>query len=402
MVIPNKTDSVEKLSSKRIISKISGEKKGPTIVFFSGIHGNEKAGVVALKETLSRIDAKDIQGTVYGILGNLKAIEHCQRYIKTDLNRLWTTENLKILKSKEKLNSEEQEQKELLYFLKHILSNNKEPIYFIDLHTTSSKTLPFITINDALINRKFSNQFPVPIVLGIEEYLEGPLLSYINELGYVSLGFESGQHEDAEAIENAKAFVNLALVYSGVIKKERIAFSDCFNQLKKAANNISSVFEIVHLHRVTSKDSFKMINGFSSFQKINKGTEIATYNNEIIISDYKAKIFMPLYQKMGSEGFFLIRKIAPFVLNISATIRKLKLDKLLVLLPGISWESKEKHVLKVNLKTTKFMAKQVFHLFGYRSQQEGEAHLKLYSRERKAKVSMYDNTGWYKKRALFK
>ena len=42
-----------------------------------------------------------------------------------------------------------------------------------------------------------------PIVLGIEEYLQGPLLSYINTLGYVSLGFESGQHDNKQAILKA-------------------------------------------------------------------------------------------------------------------------------------------------------------------------------------------------------
>jgi hypothetical protein len=46
-------------------------------------------------------------------------------------------------------------------------------------------SLPFITINDALINLKFSNCSPISIVLEIEEYLEGPILNYLNSLGYV-------------------------------------------------------------------------------------------------------------------------------------------------------------------------------------------------------------------------
>lgn len=73
--------------------------------------------------------------------------------------------------------------------LEDIINSNFGPFYFIDFHTTLSKTLPFITINDVVIDRKFSKFFLVPIALGIEEYLNGPLLSYINELGYVSLGF---------------------------------------------------------------------------------------------------------------------------------------------------------------------------------------------------------------------
>ena len=402
MKLTQRSDAIEPMSNERIIAKIEGKTIGPTIIFFSGIHGNETAGVLALKETLSKINEKDVCGTIYGVIGNLTALEQKQRYIEADLNRIWTTENLKKIKKKEIKNSEEKELIVLFRLLNEILKTNIGPFYFIDLHTTSSETLPFITINDALINRKFSNQFPVPIVLGIEEYLNGPLLSYINKLGYVSLGFESGQHDDVEAVVNARAFVNLALFYSGVLKKENIHFSYCFNQLKSAANNISSVFEIVHLHSINQADSFRMINGFKSFQQIKKGTKLAVSNNITIKSDYNAKIFMPLYQKMGNEGFFIIRKIPPVFLNFSAVLRKLKGDGLLVLLPGISWENKKKHVLKVNLKTAKFMAKQVFHLFGYRSQQEDETHLKLFGRERTSKVEMYNKTDWYKKRALFK
>jgi len=395
-------ETKETMLNKRIIVKIEGEKTGPTVVFFSGIHGNETAGVLALKETLTKINHTDVNGTVYGVIGNIKALEQNQRYVETDLNRIWTTENLKKLKTKKDINSEEQELKDLFMLLSEILKTNKGPFYFIDLHTTSSGTLPFITINDALINRKFSNQFPVPIVLGIEEYLNGPLLSYINELGYVSLGFESGQHDDIEAVVNAKAFVYLTLCFSGVIIKENSRFFKCFNQLNSAANNVSNVFEIVHLHSIKIDDSFKMLNGFKSFQKIKKGNELATSNNIKIKSEYRGRIFMPLYQEKGNEGFFIIKKIQPLFLNVSAVLRKIKGDALLVLLPGVSWENKEKHVLKVNLKTAKYLAKQIFHLFGYRNKQEEGTHLKLFGRERTSRVEMYNKTDWYKKRALFK
>ncbi|MGK0308675.1 MAG: hypothetical protein ACI8RP_001640 [Urechidicola sp.] len=97
---------------------------------------------------------------------------------------------LNAIKNKEYLNQEEQE--ELMYEIKQLLASTKSAICFIDLYTMFIKSLPFITINDALINRKFSSCFSVPIVLGIEEYLEVPLLAHLNTLGYVSIGFEPG------------------------------------------------------------------------------------------------------------------------------------------------------------------------------------------------------------------
>ncbi len=380
----------------RIIGTIQGDLPGPTLVIFGGIHGNETSGIFALKSILESINNTNIKGTIYAISGNLKALEQHQRFIDKDLNRYWTKEHIEVIKQSKTLNTEERELQELLYILEDILRSNEPPFYFIDLHTTSSKTLPFITLSDALINRKFAKQFPVPIVLGIEEYLNGALLSYINELGYVSLGFESGQHDAMAAINNHIAFINLALVFSGIVlKQDCFKFSEYYEQLQKAANNSVGFFEIVYLYKIQEQDTFKMINGFESFQPIAKGTELAINNNKVIESPYKGSIFMPLYQKKGTDGFFIIKHIAPFFLKLSTVLRLIKVDNLLVVLPGISWLNKNEGVLQVNLKIARFFAKSFFHLLGYRSKQFDKTHLRLKNRERVAKTEIYKNEYWY-------
>lgn len=388
-------------SVNRMIGKIEGGKTNPTIVFFAGIHGNENSGIFALQEVFKTIEPLNIQGSVYGISGNLKALELNKRFIDEDLNRIWTHDKLDYIKDKNQLNVEEQEQAELFDILKKIIIDHSGPFYFIDLHTTSSKTLPFITINDALINRKFSKQFPVPIVLGIEEYLNGPLLSYINELGYVSLGFESGQHEEENAISNHISFAYLALVFSKILNKEDVIdYKAHFNQLKKASQNEIEISEVIHLHKIKKNEVFKMKNGFESFQPIKKGTKLAISNNEEIVSEHNATLFMPLYQDVGEDGFFIIRKIRPIFLSFSAVLRRFKADNLLVLLPGITWEDKRKHVLQVNLKVTRFLAKPIFHLLGYRNKKIDKTHVRLYNRERVAKVDMYKQEDWFKQKCF--
>ncbi|UKM65522.1 succinylglutamate desuccinylase/aspartoacylase family protein [Flavobacteriaceae bacterium GSB9] len=384
------------LKIDRIIGKIKGAQPGPTVVFFGGIHGNENSGVFALKEVLYGLNSAHVKGTVYGISGNLQALRKQKRYIKQDLNRLWTKANIELIKLKKDLYADESELLELLELLKDILKNNNPPFYFIDLHTTSSKTLPFITINDALINRKFSQQFPVPIVLGIEEYLTGPLLSYINQLGYVSLGFESGQHDDFSSIINHIAFVNLALVFSGAVEKDSILdFSKHYEQLKRQAQQTFDVFEIVYTYKIKPNENFKMLNGFKSFERIKKGVPLAISNDFNITSPYKGSIFMPLYQKKGAEGFFIIRPINSFFLKLSAILRRLKTDSFLAILPGITWVDKNEGVLQVNLNVAKYFAKALFHLLGYRSRQITKTHLRLNNRERVAKTSMYKKEPWY-------
>ena len=168
----------------RIIGKIKGKRKGPTMVFFAGVHGNETAGVFALDKVFKYLNPDDVSGSLYAIAGNISALGVNERYVHEDLNRLWKEDYIRDIKNKTVLKTDEAELLELFDIIEELLKSESGPFYFIDFHTTSSKTIPFITINDALINRKFSQQFPVPVVLGIEEYLDGPLLSYINELGY--------------------------------------------------------------------------------------------------------------------------------------------------------------------------------------------------------------------------
>ncbi len=388
----------ETIKVDRIIGKLVGKEAGPTVVFYGGIHGNETAGVFALKKAFEKINQDSLKGTIYGISGNLKALKENQRFLNHDLNRIWINGRLETLDTRKNLSIEENEQQILFKILQDILKEEKGPFYFIDLHTTSSKTLPFITINDSLINRKFSCLFPVPIVLGIEEYLEGPLLSYINQLGYVSLGFESGQHDELSAVTNNEAFIFLSLIHAEALEKRTVPEYEMFlSRLKEASNFEKNIFEITYLYKLSEDENFVMKPSFKSFQDVKKDEVLAVSNGQEIASPTRAKLFMPLYQKKGKEGFFIIRRIHPFFLKLSEVLRKIKMDSLLVALPGIRWKDKKEGILRVNLKVTKYLAKQIFHLFGYRSKQIDATHVYLFNRERTSKTPSYKNLKWYKK-----
>ena len=76
-------------------------------------------------------------------------------------------------------------------------------------------------------------------------------------------------------------------------------------------------------------------------------------------------------------------------------MRRIKADSLLVGLPGVTWENKKEGVLKVNLKTAKYLAKPIFHLLGYRSKHTDKTHIRLFNRERVAKTNSYKRTAWF-------
>jgi hypothetical protein len=380
----------------RIIGHIEGSQKGPTLIFMGGIHGNEPAGVFALQRIFNQLNPDLINGSIYGIAGNLWALAHEERYQKEDLNRLWTTERMKSLPvdGQNSIHQDESEQIEINRLIQKILKEENGPFYFFDMHTTSSQTLPFLTVNDSLLNRAFTMHYPLPIILGIEEYLDGPILSYINELGYVAFGFEAGQHDEMASIENCIAFIYLSLIFTNSIDRKDIDFHKYHDFLAKTTGDIRHIYEIYFRYVIKENEEFEMLPGFYNFQKIKEDQHIATSNEKPIKAQKDGRIFMPLYQPKGVDGFFAIKKIWFPFLKISAFIRKHRLDRILVFLPGVRWMDHKKSGLLVNRKIARFMAKDLFHLFGYRSVFVDQQYLKMFNRESSARFFDYQNESW--------
>lgn len=384
----------------RVIGEVDGG-MGPILVFTGGVHGNEPSGVFALHRVFEKIKSENIplNGCMFGIAGNLPALEKSQRFEKQDLNRLWKGGNMKRLEygELEAENEDIRQQIDIYKTLEKIIQRDGGPFYFVDLHTTSSQSIPFLTVNDSMLNRKFTKQFPVPIILGIEEYLDGPLLSYVNKLGYVAFGFEGGQHDDMAAIENHEAFIYLSLVYAGLLDKKHIDFDHYFQILAKNTIDTRNFYEIIYRHGLTEDDAFKMNPGFVNFQKVNKGMSLAVKNDKEITSHKNSRIFMPLYQDQGNDGYFLIKQIPRFFLRLSAVVRKWRLDKILPIFPGVKWASKKKHALYVNRHIARLFTKQIFHLLGYRSRELSEKKYYMRNREASARNNDYKLAPWMKK-----
>lgn len=382
----------------RVIGKVKGSVPGPTLIFFAGIHGNEPSGVFALQQALSKItkDQLSLRGNLYAIAGNLSGLQQEQRYIDVDLNRIWTsdiiTSEWRAQSSSPSEPSEQQDLTSILSLLSSILSEEEGPFYFFDLHTTSSDTIPFITVNDTLLNRKFSLHYPVPVILGIEEHLDGPILSFINQLGYIAIGFESGQHDSLSAIDNHLAFVFHSLVITGAMASSDVDSFCAFvpNKIKERGH----VFEIVHRHRIINGEQFSMNKGFVNFQNIKRGEPLAFSDEEMLVAGTKGKIFMPLYQNLGDDGYFIIKRIPNFFLTLSSLFRQLKVDAMLTWLPGISWADSTKKTLRVNLLVARFLAKDFLHLMGYRVKQSTGQYLSATKREDHQANLTYQDEVW--------
>ena len=385
----------------RIIGHIQGTQPGPTLIFTGGIHGNEPSGVFALQQVLEEIKEKNISvnGNIYALSGNLTALEEGTRFNNQDLNRIWTSDRMNKVHNGINVKEEDKEtvqQLDICSTITDILHKEKGPFYFMDLHTTSSETIPFLTVNDSLLNRKFTKQYPVPLVLGIEEYLDGPLLSYINELGYVAFGFEGGQHDDLSSIENHIAFIYLSLLFSESIEKDSVNFQHYYDVLAKTSVDSRDIYEIFYHYKIEKDEAFTMKPGFLNFQHFNKGQELARSNGNIIFAEKSGRMLMPQYQSQGDDGFFSIRKIPPLFLRLSRALRKLKFDRILPVMPGIHWQTDKHDALIVNRKIAWLFAKQFFHLLGYRSKKIDQTHLVIKNREAASRKKEYRDVFWLK------
>lgn len=387
---------------KRCIGTIKGDKNGPTVILTAGIHGNEPAGIFGMLEVLNQLKSLGtFGGSVIALAGNLCALKAGKRFCEKDLNRMWSAKAIENLEQEKQqvLQKDYKEQFELWEAIQEILNTHNGPFYFMDIHTTSSESIPFLTINDSLLNREFTKQYPLPIVLGIEEFLDGPLLSYINSLGYVAFGFEAGQHWNPKSIDQSIAFIYLSLVFTGVLSKHDIPFDYYYSSVYNRTRGNAKYFEIFYRHEINTQDNFKMQPGFLNFSPVKKGQHLAINNLEEINARTNAQIFMPLYQGQGDDGFFLIRPITPFFLKLSAVLRRTKVDRILTWLPGVSWYNRERSKLQIDKRVAVFFRKKILHLLGYRSKSLDKNTVIVTNREAASKRADYKEAPWLKSKA---
>jgi len=371
-----------KTETNRLLYHQNNSVTGITLVCFCGIHGNEPAGFYGVQKVINELIDKQVvfNGNFYALLGNVKAINSCVRFHDLDLNRLWSKEDIDRLKGNSEQTALEKDEQSALYSeIKSIFDAHNGPFVFIDLHTTSSPTVPFITISDSLNNRSLAKKFNVPIVLGIEEFIDGPLLTYLNEFGHISLGFEAGQHQDKKSIVHSEAFVWLIMKQLGLLKESDFQFE----KFHKILNFDNGFFEIIYRYSPENIERFEMLPGFNNFDAIIIDQEIAQYKNTLVRSKYNGLIFMPMYQKKGEDGFFIVNKISTIWLFLSSILRGLKFHELLRILPGIKRHPENEYSLIANKQIAFLLTTKVFHLFGYRKKIKTGKKIHFIKRDRK-------------------
>ncbi|HHH54441.1 MAG TPA: succinylglutamate desuccinylase, partial [Bacteroidetes bacterium] len=296
--------------------------RGPLVILFGNMHGNEPAGTKAIDLMIKMIEVEPVtnpkfkfRGKILGLIGNLEATKKGIRFIDTDLNRSWTPEIVEIIQNSpvQSLNSEEKEIKEILDLLhKKIEEYKPEKVFYLDLHTTSSKGGIFTIVPDIKESVDVSLKLNAPVVLGLMNGVKGTSTEFFSEnfanTPSISMTFESGNHDDFLSVNRAIAAITNLMTIVGNFEAEHV--ENRHNQLlKEFSKGLPKLSKLLYKHTISPEDKFKMNPGYKNFQKIKKNEILATDKNGIIKSPYEGRILMPLYQDMGEDGFFIIKEI---------------------------------------------------------------------------------------------
>lgn len=372
---------------RRIVGDCRATAAGPTLIAMSGLHGNEPAGVEAAARVVAALERSGAlrRGRFIALAGNLAALRDRTRFIDRDLNRQWSPENVANVLAKSEAEpwaAEERQQRELFARLERLTDEATGSIYFLDLHTSSADGPPFLTVGDTLRNRRFARNFPLPMILGLEEQVDGALLEYLNNFGVVTMGVEAGRHDDGESVRRHEAVLWLALVGIGLVDRGAVTdFERHMRTLRDAGRDRPRVVEVRHRHAITPADAFRMDPGFSNFHPVQKGQVLGRDGNGPVSSPETGLVLLPLYQGKGDDGFFVAREVSYFWLRLSTLLRRLRVGRLMHFLPGVRPDSAREEVLVIDTRVARWYPLEIFHLLGFRKLRRTENRL-IVSRRR--------------------
>lgn len=367
-------------SVDRVLGRVRGASPGPTLLCVAGVHGNEPAGVEGLRRVLAKLAprASLMRGDFVALAGNRTALTLGRRFVDRDLNRSWTDERIEDLRTRGAAASkaEDREQMELLEAIEKVVEAARGPVYLLDLHTTSGPGGPFTAFGDTLPNRNLATNIPVPMIFGLEELVDGTLIAFLTRHGIVGVTFESGQHDEPRAVDRAEAGIWLALATVALLEESRIPEATAGRKLlEKDTAHLPRAMEMIYRHDIGPLDGFVMDPGYGNFSPVAAGQVVAHDVHGPVTVRRAARLLMPLYQKQGEDGFFLIREFSAFWLRASYILRSLGVERLARVLPGVSADPRTPDTLVVNKKVARWGALQLFHLLGFRKEEDAGSRL---------------------------
>jgi succinylglutamate desuccinylase len=256
---------------------------------------------------------------------------------------------------------------ELLDEIEAIVDDARGPVFALDLHTTSGPGGVFSVFSDALPHRAFAGSFPVPMIFGLEEQVDGTLVNLLSEHGLVAITVETGQHTEPAAVDRAEAAIWVGIVAAGLLPDDLVPqVGEARRRLRRDTGHLPRALEVRYRRKMVEGDGFAMEPGYSNFQWVERGETIARDNDGLVVAGEDARLLMPLYQEQGDDGFFLVREFRHFWMHASYILRRAGASRYAHWLPGVRRVPDTDDELVADKRIARLFARHLFHLLGFR------------------------------------
>ncbi|MDX1396308.1 MAG: succinylglutamate desuccinylase/aspartoacylase family protein [Gemmatimonadota bacterium] len=372
------------IAGKRVLGSVRGDLPGPMLVCVAGLHGNEPSGNHAMLRVLTKLvdDEIPLRGDLVALGGNITALGQSVRFIDEDMNRVWQPDRVLTVLSSLRVgrdasrmvgSAELAEQRELVGALRQAAKDARGPVRVLDLHTTSAESAPFTTLGDTLQNRTLARALPIPAVLGLEEQIDGAMLQYFDLLGWAGIGIEGGSHGSPGSIDAHEDAVWVLLETLGMVMADDVPdLGERRARLAGAATSLPPVVDVRYRHAIAPEDGFRMDPGFPNFVPVTRGQRLGEDVRGPVAAPLGGLLFLPLYQKQGDDGFFIVRAVRPVWLSISRWLRERGWDRRATWIPGvIRHPERDDAVILARWATNRWVLG-LLHLLGFNARREGE------------------------------
>jgi succinylglutamate desuccinylase len=304
--------------TQRIIADYTMQQSGALIIAIGALHGNEPAGVEAIRKVQVMLENEPrvnpdfrFRGRFVGLIGNLQAYQLGKRFIHQDLNRMWSKEYLDLAQHAHlEIEGELRELGALNSTLVQLIDQHQGDVLILDLHTTSAEGGVFTIALDGLPNSaRIAQSLCAPVLKGLLKGLDGTLLHHWRSdhgKEITCVAFESGSHKDPISVDRAIAAIILGLRGMYCVSKEDVDQKHTA-LLEEYGKTLPKEVDLVYVHKIAKGDEFAMRPGYINFQPITQGEHLADDRNGPIYAMHSGRILMPLYQKQGTDGFFVVQ-----------------------------------------------------------------------------------------------
>lgn len=262
------------------IIKIEGERPGPNVAIFAGVHGNERAGIYALQELIPTL--RILKGSVYLAFANPPAIEANVRFVKKNLNRRFFHNNTGT-------GYEDTRARELMAVLDRCDA-------LLDLHMFYSDGEPFAICETPSL--PIAEQFDISVIAtNFTNVEKGGSDGYMFLNNKVGICVECGPLNRArEQKDYAIKTVYQFLQYYGLIAPT-VPPSTQKKKVLKATHSIKKKSENTTLEP-----------GFYNFDNLEPGETIAQDGKTVHIAGDGERILFPHYSARVGEELYIIAK----------------------------------------------------------------------------------------------